>query len=112
MPFVFEMATRLSIRPRPLDVSKPLNIVKDVNELDSTEGLGEGDAPIAPEHVAVRFRDLSYSRGVAAIKGETHAYNACDHGYFSYMLRYILTTWMHTSNLQFQMVKLKTQLLS
>ncbi|KAK9843485.1 hypothetical protein WJX81_005242 [Elliptochloris bilobata] len=33
------MATRTSFRPRPLDLSKPLPIVRDVRELDNAEGL-------------------------------------------------------------------------
>lgn len=33
------MATRTSFRPRPLDLSKPLPIVRDVRDLDNAEGL-------------------------------------------------------------------------
>jgi len=33
------MATRTSFRPRPLDLHKQLSIVRDLKDLDSTEGL-------------------------------------------------------------------------
>jgi len=33
------MATRTSIRPRPVDISRQLVIVRDIGELDTTEGL-------------------------------------------------------------------------
>eukprot|EP00983_Pelagomonas_calceolata_P132400 1161864-Pelagomonas_calceolata.AAC.21 len=33
------MATRTSIRPRPVDINKQLTIVRDIGELDTTEGL-------------------------------------------------------------------------
>ena len=39
MPANFTMATRTSFRPRPLDIQKQLPIVRDLNALDSTEGL-------------------------------------------------------------------------
>lgn len=31
--------SRVSFRPRPVDVSKQLSIVRDVNELDNADGL-------------------------------------------------------------------------
>ena len=34
-----EFGTRTSFRPRPLDVNRQLPIVRDLSELDSTEGL-------------------------------------------------------------------------
>lgn len=33
------MATRTSIRPRQLDINKQLSIIRDISELDSTDGL-------------------------------------------------------------------------
>lgn len=33
------MATRTSFRPRPLDLQKQLPIVRDLKDLDSTDGL-------------------------------------------------------------------------
>jgi hypothetical protein len=33
------MGTRTSFRPRPLDVGRPLPIVRDLAELDNTDGL-------------------------------------------------------------------------
>lgn len=38
------MATRSGFRPRPLDVNKPLNIVRDVSELDAADGVGASGA--------------------------------------------------------------------
>ena len=38
------MSTRTSFRPRPLDTTRQLTIVRDVAELDSTDGLD----PAAP----------------------------------------------------------------
>ena len=38
------MATRTSFRPRPLDLSKPLPIVRDVRELDNAENLASREA--------------------------------------------------------------------
>jgi hypothetical protein len=37
------MATRTSFRPRPLDLSKPLPIVRDVRDLDNAEALVSRD---------------------------------------------------------------------
>jgi hypothetical protein len=34
-----EMTTRTSFRPRPLDLHKQLPIVRDLKDLDSTDGL-------------------------------------------------------------------------
>ena len=34
-----EFGTRTSFRPRPLDINRQLPIVRDLSELDSTEGL-------------------------------------------------------------------------
>ncbi|KAK9867296.1 hypothetical protein WJX84_005761 [Apatococcus fuscideae] len=45
------MATRLSFRPRPLDLNKPLTIVRDINELDTTDGLVTRD--ITHQHEAL-----------------------------------------------------------
>ena len=45
------MATRLSFRPRPLDLNKPLTIVRDINELDTTDGLVSRD--ITHQHEAL-----------------------------------------------------------
>ncbi len=45
------MATRLSFRPRPLDLNKPLTIVRDINELDTTDGLVNRD--ITHQHEAL-----------------------------------------------------------
>jgi len=33
--------TRTSIRPRPVDINKQLTIVRDIGELDTTDGLKE-----------------------------------------------------------------------
>ena len=45
------MATRLSFRPRPLDLNKPLTIVRDINELDPTDVLVNRD--ITHQHEAL-----------------------------------------------------------
>lgn len=37
------MASRVSFRPRPLDVNKPLCVVKDLAELDSSDALVSRD---------------------------------------------------------------------
>ncbi len=42
------MATRTSFRPRPVDVNKQLTIVRDLSELDTTDGL----LPKEPEPAA------------------------------------------------------------
>lgn len=34
-----EFGTRTSFRPRPLDINRQLPIVRDLSELDSTDGL-------------------------------------------------------------------------
>jgi len=38
------MGTRTSFRPRPVDLNKPLPIVRDLSELDAQEG-GNGEKP-------------------------------------------------------------------
>ena len=45
------MSTRLSFRPRPLDLNKPLTIVRDINELDAADGLVSRD--ITHQHEAL-----------------------------------------------------------
>ena len=48
------MGTRTSFRPRPVDVNKPLPVVRDLSELDSQDGAN-GDKP---QDVKVRTRKL------------------------------------------------------
>lgn len=44
-----QLATRTSIRPRPVDIHKQLNIVRDVNDLDKTDGLLGADGATTSE---------------------------------------------------------------
>lgn len=54
------MATRTSVRARPVDINRPLTIVRDVSELDTTDGLfvkeeapaGEATGPVASTSAA------------------------------------------------------------
>jgi hypothetical protein len=39
------MGTRTSFRPRPVDIAKPLPIVRDLSELDSQDASAPGSAP-------------------------------------------------------------------
>lgn len=50
-PQLGAMSTRLSFRPRPLDLNKPLTIVRDINELDAADGLVSRD--ITHQHEAL-----------------------------------------------------------
>ncbi len=45
------MSTRLSFRPRPLDINRPLAIVRELKDLDSTDGLVSRD--ITHDHEAL-----------------------------------------------------------
>ena len=46
------MATRSGFRPRPLDISRPLPIVRDVNDLDPTDATANRD--ISNDHEALK----------------------------------------------------------
>lgn len=60
------MGTRLSFRPRPLDIFKQLSIVRDLDELDSQDGLKDGAEPDkhepeqAPKPEASQRKDLKH----------------------------------------------------
>lgn len=41
-----------TVRPRPLDINKQLQIVRDINELDSTDGLPGGTPAPQPAAAA------------------------------------------------------------
>lgn len=45
--------SRVSFRPRPVDVAKQLSIVRDVNELDNADGL-LGAAQLQGDEVRIR----------------------------------------------------------
>jgi hypothetical protein len=54
------MSTRTSFRPRPLDTTRQLTIVRDVAELDSTDGLdATGVTAAPPGDGQVRARQIS-----------------------------------------------------
>lgn len=64
------MATRTSFRPRPLDLSKPLPIVRDVRELDNAENLASREASAsqqAPDKESEEVRRSAWAINAVAL---------------------------------------------
>lgn len=65
------MGTRTSFRPRPLDLQKQLPIVRDLKDLDSTDGLVSRE--ITHNHEALDKENEEVSTVISKKKGFYYA---------------------------------------